>query len=746
MSFLCKAKIIKCNYSKDSYRIFNCSPIAETPKELTLSEYFTFSVKGELAYLSENKEYELELEVISESPKFGSTCKVISIPSLSALDLDTLTLEQSEEILSEITTTTQADYILKAYPDFIRKVLTEGKESIDVKKIYNVGEYRLNAYIRLLTDKYKYLHILQAFKQYEIDITDCKSLYDTYHDDVNITKGFEEKPYRTLINVLGRSFYKTDRLLMEIRPELESECERCEFMILDVLDRNEIDGSSKLNANVLYTVAKEDYNSPQLLPLLKKVAIESDLIYYKEDTNELAKMATYNGECLIASFIKDKINSSKDNIWDIDWNKYTKVDDFQMTETQSLALKNLCESDISILAGYSGSGKSSSVKGIVTLLEDNGKTYSLLTPTGKSARVLAESTGRKASTIHRRCLQGEISEDCLIVDEFGMVSIELACMIINAIQNEHIKVIFVGDPSQIESINVGTVFDDLIKSDIIPTTMLTEIFRYKSNGSLFVATNIRQGKSFFNDTEMVKHTDNLYTVGNNYKFIETDDIFDNVVKEYTNLISKGIKPLNILCLSPMNKGDCGTIRINKAIQEEINPPKPNEKIITRKLDNEEITFRVKDVVINTKNDYNAVSQEAYYKMKEDELLTEEDVADTMVMNGQTGTIREMLDDGMIIQFDEELIYYSKRKVYNLLLAYSISIHKAQGSTIDYSIEIVSEHHSRMLSRGLLYVGTTRNRISHVDIGNIDAFNKALTIDKNEIRKTWLKELLLDNSQ
>ena len=80
MSFICKAKIIKCNYSNGDYRIFNCSPIAETPKELTLSEYFTFSVKGELAYLTENKEYELELEVISESPKFGSTCKVISVP------------------------------------------------------------------------------------------------------------------------------------------------------------------------------------------------------------------------------------------------------------------------------------------------------------------------------------------------------------------------------------------------------------------------------------------------------------------------------------------------------------------------------------------------------------------------------------------------------------------------------------------------------------------------------------------
>lgn len=746
MSFVQKVKIIKQNYCNGDFVILSFSPIGECNPQLKLSEYFTASIKGNIKYLSVGKEYDIEMKEVSFNPKWGGTYELLSCPSLTTLDLDSLTLESSKEILNEITTESQSKNILDAYPNFIKLILTEGKDSVDVKNIYNVGEYRLNAYIRLLTDKYKYLNIITKLKEFEVDIVDAKNLYDTYHDDKTILDEFENNPYKALIWCLKRPFNKVDRLLMDIRPNLSDSEIRCEFIMLDVLDRNEIDGSSRLSAEILYTVAKEDYNSPQLLPLLKKVAIESDLIYYKEDTNELAKMSTYNGECLIASFIKDKLNSSKDNIWDIDWNKYTKVDDFQMTETQSLALKNLCESDISILAGYSGSGKSSSVKGIVTLLEDNGKTYSLLTPTGKSARVLAESTGRKASTIHRRCLQGEISEDCLIVDEFGMVSIELACMIINAIQNEHIKVIFVGDPSQIESINVGTVFDDLIKSDIIPTTMLTEIFRYKSNGSLFVATNIRQGKSFFNDTEMVKHTDNLYTVGNNYKFIETDDIFDNVVKEYTNLISKGIKPLNILCLSPMNKGDCGTIRINKAIQEEINPPKPNEKIITRKLDNDEITFRVKDVVINTKNDYNAVSQEAYYKMKEDELLTEDDVADTMIMNGQTGTIREILDEGMIIQFDEELIYYSKRKVYTLLLAYSVSIHKAQGSTIDYSIEIVSEHHSRMLSRGLLYVGTTRNRISHVDIGNIDAFNKALTIDKNEIRKTWLKELLLDNSQ
>ena len=204
MSFKCKAKIIKCPYQKDEFRIFNCSPIGTPPQEITLSSYFTFGIKGQLAYLDVGKEYTFELEVISESAQFGTTCKVISVPSLTALDLDSLTPNKSKEILSEITTTSQADNILKAYPDFIKKVMTEGKAAIDVKKIYNVGAYRLNAYIRLLTNKYKYLNMLTKLKDYQIDIIDCKALYDTYHNDDNILKAFNETPYRVLINCLHK--------------------------------------------------------------------------------------------------------------------------------------------------------------------------------------------------------------------------------------------------------------------------------------------------------------------------------------------------------------------------------------------------------------------------------------------------------------------------------------------------------------------------------------------------------------
>lgn len=743
MSFKCKAKIIKCPYQKEEFRIFNCSPVGKPPQEITLSSYFTFSIKGQLAYLDVGKEYTFELEVISESAQFGTTCKVISVPSLTALDLDSLTPNKSKEILSEITTTSQADNILKVYPDFIKKVMTEGKEGIDVKKIYNVGAYRLNAYIRLLTNKYKYLNMLTKLKDYQVDIIDCKSLYDTYHNDNDILEAFDKTPYRVLINCLHKGFNRADNLLMKVRPELEASEQRCEFIVLDILDRNENDGSSKLAAKTLFDVAKTDYNVPQLLPLLKNVSQESDLIYYNEDTNELSKMNTYSGECLIADFVKEKLRTSKDNVWDIDWTKYTKVGDFQLTDTQALALKNVCESQISIIAGYSGAGKTSSVKGIVALLEDNHKSYTLLSTTGKASRVLAESTGRSASTIHRKCLKGTVDTDFILCDETSMCAIDVMCMLINAITNPDVHIVFVGDPAQLTSVGVGKVFTNMIESKIIPMITLTDIFRYKSDGSLFVATNIRQGKSFLNNTDMVKQNGDVYTVGNNYKFINTTDIFNTAISEYMKLINKGVKPLDILGLSPMNKGELGTRALNNAIQLEINPPKPNEKVLTRKIDNEEITFRTGDCVINTKNDYNAVSEEAYWEMKSDSLLSEQDVADTMVMNGQSGIIRQVLDDGLIIQFDEEMLYFNKGKIYNLLLNSFISVHKSQGSTVKYSIEIISDKHSKMLTRNLLYVGATRNQVSHIEIGDIDTFNKALSIEDNDNRKTWLKDLLVE---
>ena len=169
--------------------------------------------------------------------------------------------------------------------------------------------------------------------------------------------------------------------------------------------------------------------------------------------------------------------------------------------------------------------------------------------------------------------------------------------------------------------------------------MLTEVFRYKSNGSLFVATNIRQGKNFFDD-DFVKHNENTneYTVSDNYKFIQTDEVLETVVNEYKKLLQKGIKKENIMVLSPFNVGLFGTYAINNEIQQMINPILPNDKIQSRTVNKTKIVFKEGDLVINTKNDYETVKADSYYANKDVEGISESDYETTAIVNGQMGII------------------------------------------------------------------------------------------------------------
>lgn len=742
MSITLKAKCIKCTFRKDDYRIFSWSPITNA-ESIKTSTYFTFSTKGNDPYIDEGKEYEIEVEEISFDPKWGGSYKLLSVPSMNALDLENMSFEEKKEILLDCTSSERiANNILKAYPNFIELILTKGKESIDTKNIYGVGESYLNSYSRTLLEKYKYYGIIIHFKEYKLDVKDCKELISWYKDEPHIETAFKETPYKVLIEILGRSFEKADRMLMELRPDLKETEQRCAYLILNVLEKNEMNGSTRLNGNDLYYYIMNEYNVPELEPLIVPTALNNDLFYYDEESKDLSIKTTYDGECLIADFVKSKIaNSTK---LDIDWSNYTIIDDFKMSDKQSSALETFCNNNFMILAGYSGSGKTTSIKGIIKLLEDNGMTYTLLAPTGKASMRITESVHRTSSTIHRKVLRDtNITTDVLIVDEMSMTDLPTFLMLLNAIDNEDIRVILVGDNAQLMPVGIGCVFNDLINSGVVPMVMLDEIFRYDTDGGIFVATNVRQGKQFF-DNEIVKVEKNEYKVFNNYKFISTEDIFGTLIEEYNKLINKGVKPHDILCLSPFNVGEEGTFKINNAIQAEVNPPKHNALHFDKTVDKDRttISFRVGDIVINKKNDYQALPLESWNLIEESSgLLTLDDVELTSVFNGQEGVIRDIDERKMVVQFDEELIVFDKVKLDNLLLAYCISVHSSQGSEAKYVLNVVSSSHKRMLNRNLLYVADTRSKVMQIDIGNMSTYNTALLIDGNAERDTWLKELM-----
>lgn len=388
-------------------------------------------------------------------------------------------------------------------------------------------------------------------------------------------------------------------------------------------------------------------------------------------------------------------------------------------------------------------GKTTSIQGLIQLMEDNDMSYTLLTPTGKASKVLSEATHRSAQTIHRACFSGEIATDVVIVDEASMINLEVMNMLINSITNPNARIVFSLDNAQLTPIGVGKVISDLIETNIVPKTELTQVFRYTDDGSLFVATNIRNGKNFFT-SDNVKEKGNTFSVSSNYKFIETsnDDLFDEVIRQYKGLISHGIKQDDILVMCPYNVSKIGNYAICNAIQEEFNPPKPNELTHKRKIGGTTIVFRKGDIVVNKKNNYSIPTEEGYNTLMSDSMLTEEDVATSIVLNGQMGRIVQVVKEGLLIKFDEEILFFNKQNINNLLLGYSISTHSSQGSSAQYTISIVSDLCKRMLSKELIYVADTRCKKSHIDIGQQDAFLYALSHSDNQHRYTWLKEMLL----
>ena len=740
MSIKLKARCLRCNFKNGDFRIFSWSPITNI-ESLKLSPYMTFSSKGEDSYIVENKEYELEVEEISCDPKYGSCVRIISVPSMMSIDFKTLTRQESFEILMDCTSSEKiANNILEAYPNFIEKILTEGQESIDLSLIHGVGSAYLNSYTRNLTEKYKYYGMLQRFKDYEINITDIKQLISEYVDENGIDTALNENPYKVLISILKRSFENADKLIMSVRPEMAHSELRCAYLILSVLEQSENDGDTYTDANDLYFYILNEYPiAKELEDLIVPVVQTSELFYYEEETHRVAIATTYNGECMIANLVKEKTeNPHKLNI---DWTQYTEVDGFKMTDEQSSLLSNVCEYDIAILSGKAGSGKTSSVKALIKLMEDNCLSYSLLAPTGAAALRLANQTNRKASTIHRKCLKDqEIDSDIIIIDEMSMVGLDVFIMMLNCVTNSKAKFVLCGDMYQLPSISKGCVFSDLIESHRVPTAELTKVFRYDTSGGAFVGENVRQGKNFF-DSDRVKVKENILTISSNYKFIETDEIFDEIIKEYARL-RRIYKEEDIIILSPFNKGDCGTYKINECIENEYNAPKPNELSLSYKRDGVNIVFRTGSRVVNTKNDYKAMPLESWKEIcNSNGILTEEDVPLTQLFNGQIGVVREVQEKYLVCQFDEELIVIQKPKLNTLLLARAISTHRSQGGEWKAVINVVSEMHERLLSKQLLYVSDTRAKEFHCDIGNQKAFTQALLIDTVDARATWLKDLL-----
>lgn len=396
-------------------------------------------------------------------------------------------------------------------------------------------------------------------------------------------------------------------------------------------------------------------------------------------------------------------------------------------------------------------GKSQSTKAIINMLEDQKKVYTLLTPTGKAAKVLANFTHRCTSTIHRGLgykpdegwyynKEHKLMSDIVIVDEVSMVDINVFSHLVDAIDFNNTKLLMVGDNAQLPSVGCGNLLHDFMQSELIPTVSLSKIFRYGDGGLLKVATDIRMGKEYLDKT--MKQSTTPFGTNADYVFMDIpkENSVAKAVSIYKKLIDDGCNVEDVQVITAKNKGDYGTIKLNSLLQKVANP---NYGCDERMIYGDTIYYKG-DFVIENKNNYKAPLSEDYMTNEElEELKLSGEKPTAFVANGESGIIKNATKNFVDIDFNGVVVRYNRDMIPMINLGYAITCHKSQGSSINNVILVTTQSDIFMLNSNLVYVGCTRARKRCFHIGSVDTMNKVVHKKENFARHTFMQQLLKD---
>ena len=641
LEFKCIPEI--CTYNSENYKVYGVNIDVEAYPDLKINKYGNVTLTGDIQTLGIGIAY--SVKAFEESTKYGFSYKIQNIRREKPTDL-----QSSKAFLYEIITQNQADTLLSIYPDLVDRVIQNRLDDIDLSKTYNIKEYTFNIIKEKIIENFALVDLCDRFAGI-FNISILKRLYDKYPSLQQIEKKLKEDPYACLCGLSRIGFRSADSLILELDKASQEKIKKGEKPIIDfgydvqtspqrekacvmyLLEENENNGHTKMDIREIKS------QSERLTPACSEHfvdVIKNDKdVYYDKSTLSLALTKTYETEKYIADRLLEGLNIK--TVWDIDCSQYKQDDNgMELTDEQLSALECLCNNNIMVLNGNGGSGKSSSTNAAIKMLQDNDKTFRLFAPTGKASVVLSDFTKQKATTIHRGLGFKPPNEwgydetfkldcDVLIIDEFSMVDIFLFKRVLEALDLYRTKLLLIGDDFQISSVGAGNVLYDLLHTTAIPRVTLTRIFRYGSGGIMTVATNIRLNNKFIENNECEIQ---MYGEDKSYNIIPIlqEKIISHLKLLYKKLLERGNKPSDILILSCYNKGEYGTVEINKQIQPIANDIKSKNKIIFG-----ETTFYQNDLVIQGVNNYTA---DIYYEDVSFDIRPET----TFIANGEIGYV------------------------------------------------------------------------------------------------------------
>lgn len=552
-----------------------------------------------------------------------------------------------------------------------------------------------------------------------ISLSLSKKIYNVFKEDT--LEIINENPYKLIKNVKGIGFLKADEIALKNNLDKNSPF-RIESAIIYILSQKAINfghtyyPKNKLTKEVVKLL---DVQEDLVEAIYTNLLISNEIVVDFYDEEKIIYLSYfYEAENYISSKISKMIFNKEFKILE---NIDKEIEDFikklsiKLSKIQISAIKSCFLQNVSIITGGPGTGKTTIINTIANIFLSLGYNIALAAPTGRAAKRIEETTKIESKTIHRLLgyvpnkyddfgyfeynEKNTLDVDLVIIDEMSMVDVLLFEKLLKGIK-ESTKLIIVGDVDQLPSVGAGNVLRDLIESNVIKYTKLTDIFRQSKKSNIIVnAHRINNGKyPILNE----KNSDFFFLKTNNpiiTRNTVVDLIKNRLPKAYSYNFHKDIQ-----ILTQTRKGICGVYELNRILQEVLNP-KTKDSL---ELNFGNKVFRLNDKVMQTKNNY-------------DLSFTDSNGEEGFgVYNGDMGIVFEIdeKEKKIIVKMqDDRTVEYAVDNLDNLELSYAITIHKSQGSEFKSVIIPLFDSFYMLQTRNLLYTAITRAKENIVLVGN-----------------------------
>lgn len=554
-----------------------------------------------------------------------------------------------------------------------------------------------------------------------------------------------ENPYILASSHIGASFAEADSLALALGLDGDSLNRVCAAVVFELVHNSG-------NGHCFIPRGKLTMATSQLIGVAHELV--EDAVDKLAETGEIVCCTVagldacylaplYEAETYTANRIKSMCRAKAERKVDITSIvlRLEAANDIEYAPMQREAIALAAQNRMLVITGGPGTGKTTILKAVLALYDELELETYLAAPTGRAAKRMSELCGTEASTIHRM-LGAKMSEDgetvvfgkgeedklacdALIIDECSMVDITLMHAILKALKPD-CRILLVGDADQLPSVGPGNVFSDIIRSGVVPTVHLTEIFRQKADSRI-----VRNAHMI----DRGEHPDFNENSGDFFRLrrMQGGSCVDTIVELCKKRLPENMKiPSNqIQVLSPSRKGETGTVNLNKCLQAALNPPDEGKK---EKLFGETV-FRVGDRVIQIKNNYDIAWKDKLGK------------SGMGIYNGDIGTIVEIdtVSEYLKVDYDDRTALYGFEMLNELEHAWALTVHKSQGSEYRAVILSLNPVAQLLLTRSVLYTAVTRAKELLIMVGDDNVAHRMIDNHKQSRRYSALRIRLTDEN-